>query len=176
VAIGLSHALAATGENEAPEHEAPPEFKLSSPAFENGKPIPLKHTGEGVDVSPPLHWIEPPQGTKTFALIADDPDAPMGTWVHWVMYNVPGALRELKEGIPAIEKLSDGTVQGVNDFGKIGYNGPMPPPGKPHRYYFTLYALDTPLELPAKATKKKLEQAMEDHVLGEAKLMGTYAR
>lgn len=170
------HADSAAKDDAEADAEPPAEFKLTSPSFENGMPIPLKHTGQGVDVSPPLQWIEPPESTKSFALIVDDPDAPMGTWVHWVVYNIPAAKRELKEALPALEKLSDGTLQGVNDFGKIGYNGPMPPPGKPHRYFFKLYALDTMLDLPARSTKKALETAMTNHILAETKLMGTFSR
>lgn len=159
------------------EQEGPAmDFKLTSPAFENGTPIPLKHSGEGIDVSPALKWLEPPEGTKAFALISDDPDAPMGTWVHWVIYNIPASKRDLPEAVPTLEKLSDGTLQGLNDFGKVGYNGPMPPPGKPHRYFFKLYALDGPVNLPARATKKELEKAVRDRILGEARLMGTYKR
>ena len=174
--VSLRGALAVSDTAE-PEQGGPAvQFKLSSLAFENGMPIPLKHSGEGVDVSPPLKWLEPPEGTKAFALIADDPDAPMGTWVHWVIYNIPASKRELPEAVPTLGKLSDGTLQGLNDFGKIGYNGPLPPPGKPHRYFFKLYALDSAVAPMARATKKDLDKAMKDHILGEARLMGTYKR
>jgi Raf kinase inhibitor-like YbhB/YbcL family protein len=123
-----------------------------------------------------LKWTEPPEGTKTFALIADDPDAPMGTWVHWVAYNIPPATRQFPEGVPTVDKLKDGTLQGMNDFGKVGYNGPMPPPGKPHRYFFKLYAVDAALTLPARASKKDVEKALKEHILAEVRLMGTYKR
>lgn len=149
---------------------------LSSPAFENGQPIPIRHTGEGNDTSPPLRWTEPPAGTEGFALICDDPDAPVGTWVHWVLCGLPATLRELPEGLPAAEHLSNGGKQGRNDFRCIGYGGPMPPAGKAHRYYFKLYALDTLVVLPPGFRKADLLQAMEGHILAEAQLMGTYQR
>ena len=172
----LPGVLAATDEVEPGQGGPAMEFKITSTAFETGAPIPMKHTGEGVDVSPPLKWTEPPEGTKSFALIADDPDAPMGTWVHWVAYNIPPAARQLPEGVPTVDKLKDGTLQGMNDFGKVGYNGPMPPPGKPHRYFFKLYAVDAAMTLPARASKKDVEKAMKEHILAEVRLMGTYKR
>lgn len=151
-------------------------LKITSPAFLEGEPIPTKYTGEGPDVSPPLRWTDPGIATKAYALICDDPDAPVGTWVHWVIYNIPPEARELPEAVPVKEELPDGIRQGVNDFGNTGYGGPMPPPGKPHRYFFKLYALDTVVELPAQIAKKDLEKAMKGHILTEAKLMGTYQR
>ncbi len=160
----------------AQEEEDTMPFKLTSPAFLEGKAIPKKYTGEGLDVSPPLKWSDPPTAVKSFALICDDPDAPMGTWVHWVIYNVPPANRELPEAVPAKAELPDGIRQGLNDFRKVGYGGPMPPPGKPHRYFFKLYALDTIVDLPKEEKKSDLEKAMKGHVLAEAKLMGTYKR
>jgi Raf kinase inhibitor-like YbhB/YbcL family protein len=123
-----------------------------------------------------LHWAGVPAGTKSFALICDDPDAPRGTWVHWVLWNLPPETRDLSEGIPPKEELSDGSRQGTNDFKKIGYGGPSPPKGKPHRYFFKLYALDAPLALKAGATKADVERAMRGHILGTAQLVGTYAR
>ncbi|MBN2308963.1 MAG: YbhB/YbcL family Raf kinase inhibitor-like protein [Candidatus Hydrogenedentes bacterium] len=149
---------------------------LSSPSFAEGQPIPKKHTGEGPDLSPPLAWGDPPAGTHGFALIADDPDAPVGTWVHWVIYGIPSATRALPEGMPANATLADGTMQGKSDFGTIGYGGPMPPPGKPHRYFFKFYALDGQLELVPGMSKKALVKAMEGHILAEGQLMGTYKR
>ncbi|HEY3128665.1 MAG TPA: YbhB/YbcL family Raf kinase inhibitor-like protein [Acidobacteriota bacterium] len=151
-------------------------FEIKSSAFENNQPIPKKYTCEGSDVSPPLTWSNPPQGTKGFALIADDPDAPMGTWVHWVLYDLPSGTHELREGIPAHETLPSGGVQGLNDFKKIGYGGPCPPPGKPHRYFFKLYALNGKTDLKPRATKQQLLDAMKGHVLGEAQLVGTFKR
>jgi Raf kinase inhibitor-like YbhB/YbcL family protein len=151
-------------------------LELSGTAFGEGETIPKRFTGDGENVSPPLRWSDPPQGTKSFALIADDPDAPRGTWVHWVLFNLPADRRDLPEGMPAQGELEGGARQGKNDFGKIGYGGPAPPPGKPHRYFFKLYALDTPLDLAAGATRGQLEAAMKGHVLAEGQLMGRYGR
>lgn len=151
-------------------------MELKSPAFQNGGVIPKRYTGEGLDVSPPLVWSGEPAGTKSFALICDDPDAPGKTWVHWVLYGIPPTAHELKEGIPKQGVLSDGMLQGKTDFGDVGYGGPMPPPGKPHRYMFKLYALDTVLSLKPAITKADLLKAIEGHVLKESLLMGTYQR
>ena|SRR5579871_4599049 len=148
---------------------------LTSPAFKNGDPIPADYTCDGKDISPPFQWSEPPAGTQSFALIADDPDAPGGIWVHWVVYNIPTSLRELKKGVPADTKLKDGTLQGRNDFSNIGYGGPCPPGGT-HHYYFKLFALDVSLSLAPGATKNELEQAMKGHILAESHLMGPYRR
>ena len=150
-------------------------FALTSTAFHEGEAIPSRYTCDGEDVSPPITWTSPPAGTKSLALISDDPDAPMGTWVHWVVYNIPPAIQQLPEAFPAQKERSDGTRQGVTDFGRIGYGGPCPPSGT-HRYFFTLYALDTILSLPLGATKRALEAAMQGHILAEARLMGTYRR
>jgi Raf kinase inhibitor-like YbhB/YbcL family protein len=141
-----------------------------------GQPIPGKHTCDGPDVSPSLQWSEAPAGTKSFALVCDDPDAPMGTWVHWVIYGLPAAMRELPEMVATTERLPNGAKQGLNDFRRVGYGGPCPPPGGPHRYFFKLYALDTELPLQSRATKRDLLRAMSGHVLAEAQLMGTYQR
>jgi hypothetical protein len=151
-------------------------MELTSSAFHEGATIPRRHTADGPDVSPPLRWSDAPDGTQSYALICDDPDAPRGTWVHWVLYNLSADQLELAEGVPASETLPGGAKQGKNDFGRIGYGGPAPPRGKPHRYFFKLYALDTALDLPARATKPQLEQAMKGHILALAKLMGTYGR
>ncbi|HXL52771.1 MAG TPA: YbhB/YbcL family Raf kinase inhibitor-like protein [Gemmatimonadales bacterium] len=152
-------------------------FILTSSAFKDGATIPGKHTCDGVDVSPPLAWSGTPAGTRSVALIADDPDAPGGTWVHWVLYNLPAEVSELPENIAKVESLDlGGARQGRTDFRRPGYGGPCPPPGPAHRYFFKLYALDTRLELKAGAQKKDVEAAMEGHVLGSAQLMGTYAR
>jgi len=152
-----------------------PVLTLTSTAFQEGAPIPSRYTCEGDDVSPPLAWSEPPAGTKSFALISDDPDAPGKTWVHWVVYNLPPSARQLPEGVLAQRELPDGTRHGMTDFGRVGYGGPCPPGGT-HRYFFTLYALDAMLSLPPGATKPKLEAAMKGHLLAEAQLMGTYKR
>lgn len=151
-------------------------FELSSSAFKAGDSIPRRYTCEGEDVSPPLHWSVPPAATKSFVIIVDDPDAPVGTWVHWVMYDLPLDLRGLTEGIPATDHLSNGALQGLNDFKRIGYGGPCPPPGKAHRYYFKLYALDVTLNLKPRATKAQVLDASKGHVLAEAQLMGRFAR
>lgn len=149
---------------------------FTSDAFKHEALIPVKHTGDGPDVSPPLAWADPPEGTASFAIICDDPDAPMGTWVHWVIYNIPADARALPEGVPATEKLDLGAVQGKNDFGKIGYGGPAPPPGKPHRYFFKLYCLDAKLPPDPGATKQQLLATMAGHVLAQGTLMGRYER
>jgi Raf kinase inhibitor-like YbhB/YbcL family protein len=151
-------------------------LELSSSAFQEGKPIPKLYTGDGKDISPPLHWTNPPASVKSFALIADDPDAPRGTWVHWVLFNLPPDTHSLAEGVPQKEILANGAKQGTTDFGSVGYGGPAPPKGKPHRYYFKLYALDDLLTLPAGATKADVETAMKGLILAEAQVMGTYQR
>ncbi len=151
-------------------------FELTSPAFEPDQRIPKTYTCDGPDVSVPLRWSDPPAGTKSFALIADDPDAPRGTWVHWVLYDLPAEARELPEGVPAREALENGARQGVNDFRKVGYGGPCPPPGPAHRYFFRLYALGRPTGLPPRATKRQLLDSARGHVLAEAELVGRYGR
>lgn len=162
--------------SEARPEGAAMKIELSSTAFREGETIPKQYTGDGKDVSPPLRWAEPPQGTKSFALICDDPDAPGRTWVHWVLFNLPADARELPDDTPTTETLPNGAKQGKNDFGKIGYGGPAPPPGKPHRYFFKLYALDTQLDLPSGATKDQVLAAMKGHTLAEGQLMGRYGR
>jgi len=151
---------------------------LTSGAFTAGGVIPAKYSCDGADVSPALAWSGAPAGTAAFALIADDPDAPAGTWVHWVLFNLPGNLTALPEDVAKTEQLAaiGGALQGRNDFHRIGYGGPCPPAGKTHRYFFKLYALDAALPLKAGATKQDVERAMRGHVLGEASLMGTYTR
>jgi len=151
-------------------------FQLTSSAFREGQRIPSEYTKDGMGLSPPLAWSDLPDGTLSLALIADDPDAPRRCWVHWVLFNLPGDLRGLEDGIAAVETLADGAKQGKNDFGTIGYGGPAPPRGKPHRYFFKLYALDALLTLPAGATKDQLLAAIKGHVLAEAHLMGKYQR
>lgn len=152
-------------------------FELTSPAFEQNGAIPREHSCEGADLSPTLRWSAPPAGTRSFALIADDPDAPGGMWVHWVAFNIPADARELPEGVPpSHERLADGTRQGLNDFRRTGFGGPCPPPGKPHRYYFKLYALDRELDLKPRATKAQVMQSCKGHILAEAQLVGKFAR
>jgi len=151
------------------------QFALSSPAFTQGQPIPRKYSCDGQDVSPPLSWGEPPPHTRSFVLIADDPDAPGGIFVHWVLYNIPAASRALPEGVPKVGKLVDESVQGSNSWQRPSYGGPCPPGGT-HRYVFKLYALDTTLSLLPGASKQRLLEAMDGHILGQAELMGVYRR
>jgi len=151
-------------------------IQLASPAFTEGKPIPAKYTCDAEDLSPPLKWEGLPEGTRSIAIICDDPDAPMRTWVHWVIYDIPASVTELPEGVPKTEVLPNGAKQGVTDFKRTGYGGPCPPPGKPHRYFFKIYALDAQLNLEPRANKKDVLSAMRGHVLGEGGLMGTYKR
>jgi Raf kinase inhibitor-like YbhB/YbcL family protein len=152
-------------------------MELTSTAFQEAGPIPTEYTGDGKDISPPLRWSGAPGNTQTFALICDDPDAPRKEpWVHWVLFNLPAASHELPEGVPLDATLPNGAKQGRNDFGKIGFGGPAPPPGKPHRYFFKLYALDKKLNLKVGARKQELEQAMQGHILAQAELMGKYQR
>ena len=150
-------------------------IKVLSSAFQEGGMIPADYTCDGRNISPPLSWSGIPEKVVTLALICDDPDAPVGTWVHWVLYNLPASAKELPAGVPPQEKLASGAVQGKNDFRKPGYGGPCPPGGT-HRYYFKLYALDKALDLKPGATKKELLKAMEGHILAEGQLMGRYKR
>jgi Raf kinase inhibitor-like YbhB/YbcL family protein len=151
-------------------------FQITSTAFSEGQPIPAKYSCEGRDISPSLAWTNTPTNTKSFALIMDDPDAPMGIWVHWVLYDLPANTTGLPEDVAKTEIISNGAKQGMNTWPRLGYGGPCPPPGKPHRYFFKLYALDAMLDLKPGLTKKDLLKAMEGHVLAEGQLMGTYQR
>jgi Raf kinase inhibitor-like YbhB/YbcL family protein len=153
-----------------------PAFELKSPAFSNGSSIPKRYTCDGPNVSPLLAWMAPPAGTQSFALIMDDPDAPRGTWAHWVLYAVPAEAAGLPENMPQRPVLDEGTQQGLNDFHKIGYNGPCPPPGKAHRYSFRLYALKSAMNLGPAVDKASLERAMKGHILAQAELIGLYQR
>jgi hypothetical protein len=152
------------------------QMQLTSTAFTEGAAIPAKHTCDAKDVSPSLKWTGVPAGAKSLALIVDDPDAPGGTWVHWVLYDLPPSTSELAEDVPKSQYVAGGAKQGLNDFRHLGYGGPCPPHGKPHRYFFKLYALDAVLDLKPGLTKKDLESAMEKHILARAELMGTYQR
>jgi len=151
-------------------------FSLSSAAFTDGTRIPEQYTCDGKDISPPLSWNNAPEGTESFALICDDPDAPMGTWDHWVIFNIPADSKGLSEAIPTDDSLTDGSKHGLNTWKKTGYGGPCPPPGNPHRYFFKLYALDTMLPLTSDVNKRSLENTMQDHIIEEAELMGTFSR
>ena len=151
-------------------------MQLTSSAFKQGEPIPRKHTGEGPDLSPPLAWSGAPAGTKAFVLICDDPDAPMGVWVHWVLYDIPPQTTQLPEGISASETVLGSAKHGLTDFRRVGYGGPMPPPGRAHRYFFRLYAVGQATGLAPRATKTQVLAAIKGHVLAESQLMGTYRR
>ncbi len=150
-------------------------LKVESPSFLEGAMIPRKHTCDGEDVSPELRWSGAPVGTRSFALICDDPDAPAGTWVHWVLFNLPPELTRLVEAVPPDPKLKEGGIHGINDFRRLGYGGPCPPAGT-HRYFFKLYALDCLLALEPGIKKRDLETAMKGHILEQAILMGRYRR
>jgi Raf kinase inhibitor-like YbhB/YbcL family protein len=152
-------------------------IEVTSSAFDDGGFIPARCTCDAEDVSPPLEWTRVPEAAKSLALVCDDPDAPMGTWVHWVIYDLAPTLSGLAEGVPPGSGVtSDGAKQGVNDFRRTGYGGPCPPPGSPHRYFFTLYALDIEPGLPPGASKADLLRVIEGHVLAEGQLMGRYQR
>jgi Raf kinase inhibitor-like YbhB/YbcL family protein len=151
-------------------------FAITSTSFPNSGDIPTKYTCDGADLSPELSWTGTPAGTQTFALIADDPDAPVGTWTHWVLFNLPASVGNLPENVSKVDELPGGGRQGRNDFHRIGYGGPCPPAGKPHRYFFKLYALDRQLDLKAGCTRAELEEAMRGHILGQAEWMGKYHR
>ncbi len=154
------------------------DWKITSPAFDDGEYIPDKYTCEGKNVSPPLKWTDPPEGAKSLALIVDDPDAPAGVFTHWLLYSLPPEVKELHEGMPTERKLSEfvNTFQGMNDFKTIGYNGPCPPAGAPHHYHFKLYALDAELNIEHGAKKNELENAMQEHILAKTELTGIYER
>jgi len=169
IASLMIHALYATERKEGGEME----LSVQSTGFSEGEMIPVKYTCDGEDVSPPLQWSAGPDGTRSYAVIADDPDAPVGTWVHWVIYDIPPDTRTLAEAVAGSEKV-EGCLQGKNDFKRFGYGGPCPPGGT-HRYYFRVYALDT-LIRSSGLTKKQLMKKMDGHILGSGQLMGRYAR
>ena len=150
-------------------------FQIRSPAFKNEGFIPTKYTCDGQDISPPIEWLDPPAGTESFALIFDDPDAPGGDWVHWVIWNIPPDKRALPENFPKDKESKDGTRQGTTDFGTVGYGGPCPPSGV-HRYFFKLYALKSRLNLDPGATKKDLLAAIKNLTLSSCQFHGKYQR
>ena len=150
-------------------------MKLKSSAIATDGVIPLKYTGDGIDISPPLSWSDSPEGTESFVLICDDPDAPRGTFVHWVLYNLPAATRGLPENLSREPRLTNLGVQGKNDFGKLGYGGPCPPSGT-HHYFFKLYALSQQIDLAPGATKAQVEKAMRGHILATSEIIGLYRR
>jgi len=163
-------------ESKQPPEEVKTTLNVSTSAFEEGGRIPIKYSCEGEDVSPSLQWDEPPTGTQSFALIMDDPDTPVGVFKHWVIFNIPSDSQQLAEAIRPQAQLPSGALQGKNDFGRIGYGGPCPPPGPAHRYHFTLYALDRALDATPGASKKQVLDAMEGHILAHGQLTGTYQR
>lgn len=177
VSVFLFISLCSCQTEEQPNSEAKAENKIEikSTAFDEGDMIPKQYTCDGKDVSPPLAWSSVPEGTQGLALIVDDPDAPGGTWVHWVLFNLPPDTKEVNENIPPQGELPVGAKQGKNDFGKIGYGGPCPPDGT-HRYYFKLYALDVEIKLEPGITKADLVKAIEGHIVAEGQLMGRYKR
>jgi Raf kinase inhibitor-like YbhB/YbcL family protein len=159
---------------ELPVTEATMSLELTSNAFVNGQSIPAKYACTGRNISPALAWNDPPAGTQSFALIMDDPDAPMGTWVHWVLFNIPADARSLHEDLPITGKNVD-PITGKNSSGRTGYDGPCPPSGT-HRYFFKLFALDTTLNLLPGATKDQVLKEIEGHILAEGELMGTFSK
>jgi Raf kinase inhibitor-like YbhB/YbcL family protein len=150
-------------------------FQLTSPVFEHKQAIPEKYTCKGKNISPELTWSDPPQGTAAYGLIVDDPDAPAGTWVHWVIYNIPGKLQGLPESVPNEKEIINIGINGINSSNKYGYSGPCPPFGT-HRYFFRLYALDQILDIKQGANKPELIKAMQGHILAIAELMGTFTK
>ena len=162
-------------ENNTKEVTTMQNISISAEAFQSGGAIPEEYTCDGSDVSPALSWRGIPANAKSIALIMDDPDAPMGTFVHWVLFNIPPGTAKLPRGVPKNRTLNDGSSQGITDFGRTGYGGPCPPGGT-HRYYFRLYALDTMLDLQPGSSRKQLENAMKGHILAQGELMGKYER
>jgi len=160
---------------EPPEGEEFMSISLTSSAFRDGKTIPTKYTCDEKDISPPLRWSEPPEGTQSFVVVCDDPDASSGTWVHWLIYNIPADTRSLPEAIPTTPNLADGSSNGKNSWKNSGYGGPCPP-SSTHLYFFKIYALDTILNIDAGASKEILYPIMEEHVLARGELTGTYSR
>jgi hypothetical protein len=160
----------------SPAKDAPGRLELKTTAIHPGGTIPTQFTCSGANLSPALFWNQPPPRTQSFVLIMDDPDAPGRTWVHWVVYNLPASARQLPENVPRGDAVAGGGGQGVNDFPQNGYGGPCPPPGKPHRYFFRLYALDSVLDLRAPVHRKDLDSAMKGHILAQAEIMGTFGR
>lgn len=156
------------------QKQAEAKFQLTSASFEADGALPAKYTCEGADVSPALAWNEPPAGTQSFALVVDDPDSPKKTVIHWLIYDLAPATRALPEGVPTKPKLPDGSRQGKNDHGKIGYSGPCPPPGAAHHYFFKLYALDDQTGLKPKASAADVEKAIKGHILAQAELIARF--
>jgi Raf kinase inhibitor-like YbhB/YbcL family protein len=180
-AIAVAGALCASCSTPASKPEPKPEatpmaLEIKSSAFSDGQPIPVKYTCDGDDVSPPLAWAGAPQGTAGYAIICDDPDAPAGTWIHWVIYAIPEHTTSLPEGVPKTETVPGGGIQGTSSFNRIAYGGPCPPPGPAHRYFFRIYALDTDLKASPGLTRDQLTGKMAGHILAQGQMMGTYKR
>lgn len=152
------------------------EIPISSDAFAEGERIPAQFSCGGENISPPLSWGDPPAGTKSLAVICDDPDAPSGLFTHWVLVNIPPNSRGLSGGVKKSPVLDDGSIHGANSYGKLEYSGPCPPPGRPHRYYFRIYALDIPLKLRSPADRRAVDNAMKGHILAEGELLGIFSR
>ncbi len=169
-------AVACVSKEPIPPEESEMKLSLSSPAFQDEGRVLDLYTCEGQDISPPLVWSNPPEGSQSLVLIMDDPDAPGGAFTHWVLFNLPMDSSGLSEAIPTLKQLEGGGRQGKNDFGRIGYGGPCPPSGRSHNYRFNLYALDKLLDLPAGASKKQVLDAMTGHILARGQLTGTYQR
>jgi len=167
----------AVTENVSERTDQEMDWKITSPSFNEGESIPAEFTCTGQDVSPALSWTDPPEGTQELALIMDDPDAPMGTWTHWILYSIPPDTRELPENMPTDEELSSppGAKQGITDFRRPGYGGPCPPSGE-HRYFFKLFALDQKMEVPPGASLKQVSEAMDGHIIAETRLMGVFSK
>jgi Raf kinase inhibitor-like YbhB/YbcL family protein len=172
--IAGASSMVAQQANSASSGGASTTFALTSPAFAAGAEIPRQYTCKGADTSPALAWSGAPANTASFALIVDDPDAPHGTWVHWVLWNLPASVHSLPEGVPKRDQLDDGSRQGRNSNQKVGYSGPCPPSGQTHRYFFRLYALDGKLDLAAGAGRSDLDTAMKGHVLAQTEYMGSF--
>jgi Raf kinase inhibitor-like YbhB/YbcL family protein len=172
----LTASSACSGEQPKAVDDAAEALLLESEAFEAEGTIPQPYTCDGSDLSLPLSWSEPPAGTQSLALIFDDVDAPAGTWVHWVIFDIPAETRSLPEGVPTDPVVAGLGVHGSNSWGRLGYGGPCPPKGGPHRYTFRLYALDTVLDLDSGASRAELDKAMEGHILATGQLMGRYSR
>ena len=175
-AVFLLRGVASSDAPNAGPAAEPASLQISSDAFADGKIIPKDHTCDGADRSPPLHWDGAPERTKAFALVVDDPDAPSGVFTHWLLYNVPAAAKALDVGVATSGTLGDGSRQGTNDFGRVGWSGPCPPPGSAHRYRFKLYALSAPLELEPGAKRDAVLKAIKEKKLAEAEVTGKYER
>ena len=175
-AVFLLRGVASSDAPNAGPAAEPASLQISSDAFADGKIIPKDHTCDGADRSPPLHWDGAPERAKAFALVVDDPDAPSGVFTHWLLYNVPAAAKALDVGVATTGTLGDGSRQGTNDFGRVGWSGPCPPPGSAHRYTFKLYALSAPLELEPGAKRDAVLKAIKEKKLAEAQVTGKYER